>query len=87
MSTDVAQLIVALVVILGAWTATVVGLVIWLTGKFRELEQLIYKLVQRHSDEDDENFKFHDRRINRVEMQVFGFTEVPVRPTPPRDYG
>ena len=63
--------------ILGAlitWTGSVISLVIWLTGKFRAIEKVIYHEMDKHRREDDRQFGEHATKIQRLELKTFGFT-------------
>lgn len=66
-----------MVIIIGAlitWTGSVISLVIWLTSKFRYLEQTIYREMDKHRREDDKQFDDHGRKIQRLELRAFGFS-------------
>lgn len=66
--------------ILGAivtWTGTVVALVLWLTGKFRDLEKSFYREMDLHRREDNTLFSDHGNRLQRLELKEFGFTQNP----------
>lgn len=56
------------------WTASVISLVVWLTGKFRSLEKVIYREMDKHRREDDDQFKIQGTKIQRLEIKAFGFT-------------
>lgn len=56
------------------WTVTVISLVIWLTGKFRDLEKLIYREMNRHREDDERQFRSLGTEVQRLKIKVFGFT-------------
>ena len=56
------------------WTCSVTGSVIWLTGKFRHVENLIYKELERHREHNDAQFNNLGTRVQRLELHAFGFT-------------
>lgn len=69
-----ATLIVAIIGALIVWTTSVITLSMWLASKFRFLESTIYREMDKHRKEDDRQFNYQGRRIQRVELKVFGFT-------------
>lgn len=75
MNHDTAMLALAILIALGGWTATVAGLVLWLAGRFRSLERLIYQQVNRLRDRHERKMELMARRLMRLEMRVFGHTE------------
>lgn len=64
---DVAQLVLAIIGAVIIWTTSIIGGMIWLTNKFRNLEKTIYKEIGRVSYN-------HDTRIQRLEYKAFGFS-------------
>lgn len=83
MTAETVALLVALVTVLGAWTATVVSLALWLAGRFRSVEKLLYALMHDHREEDDRQFREVSNRLIRLEIKSFGFSET--LPTPRGD--
>lgn len=71
---DTSMLILAIVGSVLTWTGSIIALVIWLTGKFRELEKLVYREGDKHRREDDIRFRLHGTKIQRLELKAFGFT-------------
>lgn len=55
------------------WTTTVVGLVVWLNGKFRYVEKTIYREMDKHRGEDDRQFEDLRTRALRLEIKTFGY--------------
>ena len=72
---DSAMLIIAIIGFLLTWTASVAALAMWLTGKFRDLEKVFYREMDKHRREDDIQFNNHSVKIMRLEIKTFGFTE------------
>lgn len=72
MGTDALALIVSILMAIGVYTASIVGLVLWLTSKFRGLEILIYKEMNSLKEETREDIKDIRDRLYRVELQTFG---------------
>lgn len=67
------------VVILGAlltWTGTVVTLTLWLAGRFRALEILIYREQNKLDSKYMALFKEHGDRLIILELQVTGVSSV-----------
>ena len=55
--------------------ASAAGLsMLWLSAQFRRLERLIYIEMDKHRRDDDVQFDDHGRRIQRLELKSFGFT-------------
>lgn len=63
MDRDGALILIAIIGAVLTWTASIVSLVMWLTGKFRSLEAAIYRETNRLGT-----------RVQRLELKVFGFT-------------
>lgn len=63
--------------ILGAVGGCAGAGVLWLESRFRRLEKTLYREMDKHRREDDAQFKDHSTRIQRVELQTFGFTRSP----------
>lgn len=80
------MLTVAIIGALITWTGSVVSLVMWLTGRFRTLEKIIYQEMDRHRREDDVQFRAHGTKIQRLELKAFGFTQSPVVDTERADF-
>lgn len=71
---DAGMVILAVVGFLLTWTVTVVSLVVWLTGKFRDLEKIIYHEMDKHRTDDDRQFRTLGTEVMRLKIKVFGFT-------------
>lgn len=71
---DTATLVLAIIGAVITWTASVISLVVWLTGKFRYLEKTIYREMDKHRREDDNQFRSQGTRIQRLEIKIFGYT-------------
>lgn len=74
---DTASLIIAIMGAILTWTVTIASLVYWLTSKFRFLEGIIYREMDKHRREDDALFKNQGTRIQKLELKAFGFTKHP----------
>jgi len=70
-------LIVAILTALLTWSATVAGLVLWLTGKFRDVEKTIYREDDKHRRLHGGILDDHAIRIQKLELYAFGFTKAP----------
>lgn len=68
--TEVPQLILAIIGAVVVWTTSIIGGMIWLTGKFRHLEKTIYREAAKHSV----TLYAHNTRIQRLEIKAFGFS-------------
>lgn len=77
---DTASLILAIIGAVITWTASVISLVVWLTGKFRYLEKTIYVEMDKHRNEDDEQFEELRSRTMRLEIKAFGYSPVEIAP-------
>lgn len=77
---EVAQLVIALLTIFGAWTATVALVTVWLAGRFRHIEALIYKVLNKTKEEIGDDLDSIKTRVHRLEIKVFGFIPVEVPP-------
>lgn len=77
MTHDPAMLVVAIITLLIVWTTTVVGVVIWLSSKFRNLEVLLYRELNKHRREIDLTLNDHQRRLQILELKGFGYTKAP----------
>lgn len=71
---DHASLILAIIGSVLTYTVSIIALVNWLNGKFREVEKLIYRETQKHRRENDDELEDHAIRIQRLELKAFGFT-------------
>lgn len=80
---DTASLTLAIIGAILTWTASVISLVIWLTGKFRSLEKSFYTELDRRRTSNDLRFEKITTRVQRLEIKAFGFT--PVDLNPPED--
>ena len=56
------------------WTCSVGGSILWLTGKFRHLENALYREIAIHRTDDDNQFRGLGNRVQRLELHAFGFT-------------
>lgn len=72
--TELAQLILAIFSALLVWTVTVVSAMLWLSSKFRQLEQTIYREIEKRRRELDPLISDLYTRTQRLEFKVFGFT-------------
>jgi hypothetical protein len=72
--TELAQLILAIFSALLVWTVTVVSAMLWLSAKFRQLEQTIYREIEKRRRELDPLISDLYTRTQRLEFKVFGFT-------------
>lgn len=68
-----AELILAIIGAIITWTASIVGLMVWLTGKFADLNATIYREMDKHRITDDRQFDDLGRRVQRLELHAFGF--------------
>lgn len=80
---ETATLVLGIIGALLTWTASVISLIIWLTGKFRSLEKLIYRELQKHQEEDTRQFHDLGTKVQRLELRLFGFTVSPPAEIPP----
>lgn len=71
---DQATLVLAIIGSVTTWTASIIWLMIWLTGKFRNLEKAFYREMDKHRREDNAQFRDHGTKIMRLEIKAFGFT-------------
>lgn len=71
------SLAMAIVGFMLTWTVSIISLVMWLTGKFRDLEKIIYREMDKHRTEDDRQFRAIGTRVQRLELRAFGFTGTP----------
>ncbi len=71
---DTTTLVLTIIGALLTWTITMVSLASWLSGKFRDLERLVYREMDKHRREDDRQFHRHGVKIQRLELKTFGFT-------------
>lgn len=82
---DSVSLILAIFGALLTWTATVATLTFWLAGRFRYLEQLIYREQHKLDLKYAEIFKEQRDRITVIELKVLGVSGVsnhnPVKPS------
>lgn len=74
MSNDPAALAVAVAGLMIVYTTSVVSLVIWLASKFRSLESLIFREMDKHRREDDDRFSEHAQRLQILELEKLGYT-------------
>ena len=71
------QLAASILLAIGAYTVSIVGLVLWLTTKFRSLEVLIYKEMNSLKEEHRDDIEDIRNRLYRVELATWGTTKVP----------
>lgn len=68
------ELAISMLLAFGAYTASIIGLVLWLTSKFRALEVLIYKEMNVLKEEYRDEMVDIKRRVFRMEIAIFGVT-------------
>lgn len=72
------------VIIVGAlagWTASVVAAVLWLNSKFRALELMFYREMNKERRANMILFQEHNDRLLRLELKQDGYVDVrPIRP-------
>lgn len=84
--TVTAELVLAIIGFLITWTASIFGIMVWLTGKFSDLTATVYRVAERHRRENDVQFDDLGRRVQRLELHAFGFAgPVAVEPRPRED--
>lgn len=71
------SLAMAIIGFMLTWTVSIISLVVWLTGKFRDLEKIIYREMDKHRTEDDRQFRAIGTKVQRLELRAFGFTGAP----------
>jgi len=54
---------------LATWTVTVAAFTWWLSRQFRRMEQLFYKALTNHHNQDEERFGHVNDRLTRVETR------------------
>ncbi len=74
---DPANLVLAVAGFAVLWTASIISGMVWLNGKFRDIESTVYREINKHKDEDDRKFQNHGDRIIRLELRRNGFAESP----------
>lgn len=79
---EITQLVLAIATFAILWTATIVGLVVWLEARFNKVERTIYRELNKHSTEDNERFQNQGTRIQRLEHNAFGFTHSGINQRP-----
>lgn len=72
--TDIAQLILAILSAMLVWTVTIISAMLWLSAKFRQVEQTIYQEMDKRRREMDPLIRDLYNRTQRLEFKVFGFT-------------
>ena len=71
---EVTTLVFAIFSAVLVWTTSVIGGMIWLNGKFRSLENTIYRELEKMRREYELRLFSHNARIQRLEIKAFGFT-------------
>lgn len=74
---DTATLILAIIGAVLTWTASILALAVWLTGKFRDLEKTIYREDAKHRERMDSELRDHRDRIQILELTALGVTKHP----------
>ena len=67
------------------WTTSIIGGIIWLGVKFRDVEKTIYREMYKLRREYEIKYYTHNTRIQRLEIRAFGFTTTQLGPTIPDD--
>lgn len=80
-----ASLILAVIGALLTWTGTVATLTMWLAGRFRHLEALIYREQKKLDDKYLALFAEHRDRLTVLELQVTGVSSVTGHPKSPKN--
>jgi hypothetical protein len=70
---EATNLILAIFGAIMVWTSSIVGAVLWLSGKFRGVEQTIYKEMDKLRREVEARHYNINTRIQRLEIKLFGF--------------
>lgn len=68
------ELVISAIVGFLTYTASLIGLMLWLTGKFRSVEVLIYKEMSGLKDEHRDAVGDVRDRVYKLEVAVFGVT-------------
>ncbi len=71
------ELDVAIGTLVVVYTSSIIGLVMWLSNKFRAVERIFYRELSGYKARSDHNFLAYGLRIQRLELKAFGFTESP----------
>lgn len=74
---DTATLVLSILGFGVLWTSSIIGGMVWLNAKFRNVEKAIYREDERHRTRNDAEFEETKLRIQRLELRIFGFTEAP----------
>jgi hypothetical protein len=82
---ETADLVLAILGAILVWTTSVIGGMIWLNGKFRSIEQTVYKEATRLRHEFDVKHYSLNTRIMRLEMKGFGYSGGNGGPVTPDD--
>lgn len=68
------------IALMATWTVSVAAFAWWLSAQFRNIEQLIHRLVDQHKEEQRQHVTDLKERIMVLELKAFGYT-----PVNPRD--
>lgn len=72
-----ANLALAVIVALGGWTVSIILATLWLSGRFRSIEVLLYKELNKHREEIDDHIRDLNNRIMMLEIKKNGWTITP----------
>jgi len=72
--TEITQLILAIIGAILVWTTSIIGGMVWLTGRFRMLEASIHRESNKNRQMFEAQLHLHSSRIQRLEIKAFGFT-------------
>lgn len=75
---DTATLVLAILGIVITYTGSIIGLVVWLTGKFRHQEAEYWRGINKLNEELRNKLYQMSTRIQRLELRLFGFTTQPL---------
>lgn len=83
------EIAVSVATLVVTYTASIVGMILWLSNKFRQLERLIFKEIGWLRKDAMEARRMYEKRLEgiglrlqRVELRVFGFTKSPADEPP-----
>lgn len=71
---DTPMLVLAIFGAIMVWTTSVIGGIIWLNTKFRSIETIVYRELEKYRNRYDTHLYANDTRLQRVELRLFGFT-------------
>lgn len=87
MSSELANMLLAVIVAVVSWTSTIAALTWFISGKFRAMEQLVYRKINEERARTDTQLNDHTLRIYRLEYKVDGYTVLGRSPTIPPTNG